>query len=310
MKIVILDRKTLGDDLDVESELLKIGELSVYDETSPEETLERVKEANIIITNKVILDKSILSQCTSIKLICITATGINNVDLKYAKENGIEVKNVAGYSTHSVAQQTFATLLSILNHVPVNDQYVKDGSYASQSLFTQIGAPIEELHGKTIGIIGMGNIGQQVAKIAEAFGMNIQYFSTSGLNHSQGYLSLSLDELLKSSDVISIHAPLNDNTINLIAKPQLEQMKSTAILCNMGRGGIVNEADLAEALLKDQIRAASLDVFEKEPIEHANPLMDSRINHKLVLAPHIAWASKQAREKLWKLTIDNIKTFI
>jgi glycerate dehydrogenase len=310
MKIVLLDRKTLGNDLDVEEELLKFGELICYEETASHQTLERVQEANIVITNKVHLTQEILEKSHQLKLICITATGTDHVDLTFAKKNKIEVKNVAGYSTQSVAQQTFATLLNLLNHVKNNDDFVKNGSYSDQSLFTNIGEPIEELHGKTIGIIGMGTIGNQVAKIAAAFGMKIQYYSTSGKNHGQNHPSVPLEKLLKTSDIISIHAPLNEKTNNLITAVELQLMKPTALLCNMGRGGIVNENDLAESLLKNKIKGASLDVFKKEPIDKSNPLLNKEISNKLIFSPHIAWASKQARETLWLLTIENIKSFI
>lgn len=310
MKIVVLDKKTLGDDIDVEKGLSAFGEFVIYDETAPTQTIKHLGNATIAITNKVVLSKEIIDACPSLKLICVTATGTNNVDLDYAKQKNIVVKNVSGYSTSSVAQQTFAMLLEISNHVNYNNNYVKSYSYSKQSLFTHLGPAIEELSGKTIGIIGMGNIGQKVAEIASAFDMSIIYHSASGNNLEQDYPHVSLPELMQRADVITIHAPLNKFTNNLITAKELEYCKPSAILLNMGRGGIINEQDLATALLQNQLKAACLDVFNNEPIEQKNPLLSKELEGKIVLSPHIAWASKQAREKLWSLTLENINTFL
>ncbi len=310
MKIVLLDQKTLGDDLDVTQELSSIGSVEIYPETFPQETIARLRHADIAITNKVVINKNVIDECPNLKLICVTATGTNNIDLDYAKEKGIKVKNVAGYSTNSVAQHTFATLLSITNSIGYYKNFVEQRKYSDQSMFTHLNKPIPELSSMTIGIIGLGNIGQKVAEIAQAFGMNIIYYSTSGRNSNQKYNRVSLNEVLEQSDVISIHAPLNESTFNLINKDTLSHCKENCILINMGRGGIVNENDLAEALRNNQIYRAVLDVFQSEPLTTNSPLLEEAIASKMIMTPHIAWASYEAREKLWALTIENIKTFI
>lgn len=310
MKIVVLDKKTLGDDIDVHEGLSFIGELDVYQETLFSDTAQRLQAADIAIANKVLITKEVMDACPQLKLICITATGTNNVDLEYANSKNIEVKNVSGYSTASVAQQTFSMLLAMLNHIEYNDEYVKNGAYSKQSLFTHIGPVIEELDSKTFGIIGLGNIGRKVAEIATAFGMSVVYYSTSGKNLEQDYNNVTLDDLMERSDIISIHAPLNDKTKNLITSKELAFCKKTAILMNMGRGGIVNENDLAEALTTDKLGGACLDVYDQEPVLQENPLLNEVIKDKVLFSPHIAWASRQAREKLWSLTLENITNFL
>ena len=209
MKIVVLDKKTLGEDIDVHEGLSLIGELDVYQETQPTDTISRLRGAEVAITNKVQLTKEVMDACSSLKLICVTATGTNNIDLEYAQQKNIQVSNVSGYSTDSVAQQTFSFLLSMLNHVSYNDNYVKSGTYSEHSLFTHLGPSIEELNGKTLGIIGLGNIGRKVASIATAFGMSVIYYSTSGANLEQDYPNVTLSELMQRADVVTIHAPLN-----------------------------------------------------------------------------------------------------
>jgi len=254
MKVVVLDKKTLGEDIDVHASLNFIGDLDVYQETSKAETISRLVNADIAITNKVVIDKAVLEACPRLRLVCVTATGTNNVDLEYAEEQGVIVKNVSGYSTSSVAQHTFSMLLSMMNQVRYYDEFVKNSSYSKQSLFTHLGPVIEELSGKTLGIIGLGNIGRRVANIGMAFGMNVIYYSTSGKNLEQDYAQVDLDSLLQRADVVSIHAPLNDLTKNLITEKELKLCKSSSILMNMGRGGIINENDLAEALLNNQLK--------------------------------------------------------
>ncbi len=310
MKIVVLDKKTLGEDIDVHEGLSLIGELDVYQETQPTDTISRLRGAEVAITNKVQLTKEVMDACSSLKLICVTATGTNNIDLEYAQQKNIQVSNVSGYSTDSVAQQTFSFLLSMLNHVSYNDNYVKSGTYSEHSLFTHLGPSIEELNGKTLGIIGLGNIGRKVASIATAFGMSVIYYSTSGANLEQDYPNVTLSELMQRADVVTIHAPLNENTQNLTTKSELRKCKKSAILMNMGRGGIVNEQDLADALRNNQLRGACLDVYEQEPPLHTNPLLAEDIKTKILFSPHIAWASKQARQKLWSLTLENIRTYL
>ncbi len=310
MKIVLLDQKTLGDDLDVTSELSQLGSINIYPETAPHQTIERLENADIAITNKVIINKNVIDKCSSLKLICVTATGTNNIDLEYAAQKNIKVNNVAGYSTNSVAQHTFATLLSITNNIEYYKAYVAQKKYSNQSMFTHLDKSIPELSSMTLGIIGMGNIGQKVADIAQAFGMSVVYYSTSGKNKEQSYPSLELKELLQRSDVVSIHSPLSEQTFNLLNEENLKFCKPNAIILNMGRGGIINEKALATALKEDIIFSAALDVFQSEPLSINSPLLSEAVATKMVMTPHIAWASFQARERLWGLTIDNIKNFI
>lgn len=306
-KIVILDGKTLGK-LDFDK-LREFGELAYYDTTKPEEVVERIKDANIVLTNKVVLNENNLKEAKNLELICETATGFNNIDIVYAKNNNIAVTNVAGYSTNTVAQHTFATVLSLYDKLSYYDNYVKSGDYAKSGLFTNVSKPFYELEGKTWGIIGFGAIGKRVAKIAEVFGVNVIYYSTSGKNSNSEYKRVDFKELLDQSDIISIHAPLNKDTQGLINYDALKNMKKSSILVNMGRGPIVVEADLAKALDEELIAGAALDVFEVEPIKEDNPLISIRNKENLVVTPHIAWASVEARVRLFEEVINNIKAF-
>lgn len=306
-KIVILDGKTLGE-LDFDK-LREFGELAYYDTTKPEEVVERIKDANIVLTNKVVLNENNLKEAKNLELICETATGFNNIDIVYAKNNNIAVTNVAGYSTNTVAQHTFATVLSLYDKLSYYDNYVKSGDYAKSGLFTNVSKPFYELKGKTWGIIGFGAIGKKVAKIAEVFGVNVIYYSTSGKNSNSEYKRVDFKALLDQSDIISIHAPLNKDTQGLINYDALKNMKKSSILVNMGRGPIVVEADLAKALDEELIAGAALDVFEVEPIKEDNPLISIRNKENLVVTPHIAWASVEARVRLFEEVINNIKAF-
>jgi len=245
-----------------------------------------------------------------LNMICAAATGVNHIDVEYANSKGIIVKNVAGYSTNSVAQATFSLILELTNHISYYDNYVKSGEYSKNRMFTHMGPTIIELHGKTLGIIGLGAIGQKVALIGKSFGMNVCYYSTSGKNYNNKYRRIELDELLRNSDIISIHAPLNDNTRNLITLKELREMKPTAFLINAGRGGIINENDLAQALDDNIIAGAGIDVFSKEPIETTNPLMNIKNKSKIVFSPHSAWTSLEARIELIKGIVKNIKEFV
>jgi lactate dehydrogenase-like 2-hydroxyacid dehydrogenase len=309
MKIVLLDAKTLGELKEVEM-LNKFGELIVYQYTKPDEVSERVGDADIIITNKVVINKNVMDQAKNLKLICVAATGTNNIDMDYAAKKGIAVKNVKGYSTDGVAQHTFALILYLLNHITLYDPYVKNKSYSNSNIFTHHAWPIHELASMKFGIIGFGAIGQKVAGIAKAFGAEVSYYSTSGKNTNTDYKSVSLDELLRSSDIISIHAPLNEATSNLLSLSELKKMKRSAILVNTGRGGIINERDLAKALDEEVIAAAALDVFEKEPLPEENPLLLIRNRDRLITTPHIAWAGVESRKRLLNGISKNIESFI
>lgn len=308
MNIVLLDAKTLGEDLDT-SPLESFGALTVYQTTSPEETLERIREADIIITNKVVISAGMMEEIPGLKLICIAATGMNNVDLDAAKHKGIAVKNVAGYSTKSVVQHTFAMALYLLEKMAYYDAVVKNGSWTESGLFTDVSHPFYEIAGKKWGIIGLGTIGQEVAKIATAFGAEVSYHSTSGKNLDQGYPHQSLEDTLKACDIISIHAPLNDDTYNLINETNLPYMKDDAILLNLGRGGIINETDLASELDR-RVLYAGLDVLEQEPLALDNPLNKVMHQERLLITPHIAWTSIEARKKLLEGIVENIKVFM
>ena len=308
MKLVLLDAKTLGTDLDI-SALQRFGELVSYETTSKDETAERIQDANILITNKVIIDASLMDQAKNLKLICITATGMNNVDLDYAAEKNIAVKNVAGYSTQSVVQHTFAMALYLIEKMAYYDHVVKSATWTKSSLFTDVSQPFYEISGKKWGIIGLGSIGQEVAKVATAFGAEVSYYSTSGKNVDQPYQEQTLDALLSTCDIISIHSPLNENTQNLISASNLGLLKKGAVLLNLGRGSIVNEADLAVELDKREIYAG-LDVLAPEPIEKDNPLMHIKNKNRLLITPHIAWASIEARQKLLEGIVENIETFL
>ncbi len=308
MNIVLLDAKTLGDDLDLSS-LEQFGTLTRYATTSEDETVARIVDADIVITNKVVLCANILAQTKNLKLICIAATGMNNVDLEAAKFQGIEVKNVAGYSTHSVVQHTFSMALYLLGKMSYYDTVVKDGTWSKSGLFTDVSHPFFEIAGKKWGIIGFGAIGQEVAKIATAFGAEIVYHSTSGQNLHHAYPHLNLEFLLKDCDIISIHAPLNDRTYELINENNLSYIKENAILLNLGRGGIVDETDLAFELDRRKIYAG-LDVLEVEPLSSTNRLKEVKHQERLLITPHIAWTSIEARKKLLKGIVKNIATFL
>ena len=302
MKIVFLDALTLGD---VDFDRFKdLGEVEIYEVTKENETIERVKDADIVVTNKVVIDKKVMDN-SNIKFIQIAATGMNNVDLEYAKKKGIIVKNVAGYSTKSVIQHTFALVLGLLNRVCYFDEYVRK-EYPNSEIFTHI-VDWFEISGKTWGIIGLGEIGRGVGNLAKSFGAEVIYYSTSGKNDNKEFKRVSLEELLRESDIISIHAPLNENTKNLLNKDNLNLIKNGAILVNVGRGGIINEDDLAE-ILKEKDIFVGLDVFSKEPINKDNPLL--KFKNKTLLTPHIAWTSKEAREKLMDKIYENIKNFV
>ncbi len=308
MKIVILDAKTLGDDLDL-SPLHNFGKVTSYQTTTPSQTLSHIGNADIIITNKVVINANTMDEAANLKLICIAATGMNNVDLDYAKTKDIVVKNVAGYSTQSVVQHTFSLALYLIEKMAYYDKVVKEGSWSKSKLFTDVSRPYSEIYGKKWGIIGLGSIGREVAKVATAFGAEVRYHSTSGNIREEIYPHQELETLLKTCDIISIHAPLNAQTENLISASNLPLLKEGAVLLNLGRGSIVNEADLAIELDKREIYAG-LDVLTPEPIAEENPLMHIQHPERLVITPHIAWASVEARRKLLEGIVHNIEDFL
>ena len=304
MKIVFLDAATMGD---VSFEPFeRLGDFVSYAASSPEEARERVADADVVMINKVLVNKELIDAAKSLKLICVAATGVNNIDVDYAASKGIPVRNVAGYSTDSVAQATFMHILSLIGGAPYFDHSVKSGSYSRSGMFTDPNWNWWELAGKTIGIIGMGNIGMKVAKIAEAFGMKVCYYSTSGTGHCKDYPCLPLEELLKVSDVVSVHAPLNDRTLNLLGAKEFAMMKPTAYVVNAGRGAIIVEKDLAEAVDSGVIAGAGIDVFVQEPIPQDHPYLKMKHPERMRLAPHVAWASVEARDRLVAMMAGNV----
>ncbi|WP_201352198.1 D-2-hydroxyacid dehydrogenase [Hydrogenimonas urashimensis] len=308
MKLVFLDAVTLGNDIDMDI-FDQFGDVVVHQMTRKEETIERCREADIVITNKVIVDKEVMDTCENLKLICVAATGMNNVDLAYAKERGIEVRNVSGYSTDSVVQHTFAMLFYLMEKLPFYDRYVKSRGWTKSGIFTSIDRPFHELRGKQWGIIGLGTIGREVAKVAETFGATVVYYSTSGKNHDPLYPRMELDTLLSTSHIVSIHAPLNEKTENLLDFVRLEKIPAGSILLNLGRGGIINEGDLVRAIDDKEIYVG-LDVTEREPLPEDSPLFDVAHPERLLITPHIAWTSIEARERLVAGIIHNIEVFL
>lgn len=304
MKIVFLDAATMGDVSF--SPISALGDLECFQTSDREEALQRVKDAEVLIINKIKVDKELVDAAPKLRLICEAATGVNNIDLEYAASKGIPVRNAVGYSTDSVVQMTFMMILSLVGRCRYFDDFVKSGEYSRSGLFTDVSTMFFELRGKRLGIIGLGNIGGNVAKVGEAFGMNVSYFSTSGTSHSKDYPSVDLDTLMSSSDIISIHAPYNERTAGLVGAEQLRKMKSTAYIVNMGRGGIIDEAALAEAIDGGWIAGAGVDVFTAEPLPADNPLLNVRNRNRLILTPHIGWASIEARERLVAMIADNI----
>ncbi|MDO9266911.1 MAG: D-2-hydroxyacid dehydrogenase [Sulfurimonas sp.] len=307
MKIVILDALTFGETL--LSGFYKLGDVDIFQTTLSEQTQDRIAHADVIVTNKVVITEAHISNTPTLKLICVAATGMNNVDLEAAKKSGVEVKNVSGYSTDSVIQHTFSMLFYLLGHSRYYDEYVKNGSYSKSQIFTDISHPFSEIKGKKWGIIGLGTIGRGVANIAKAFGAEVCYYSTSGKNSTKDFLHVELDELLKTSHIISIHAPLNEKTLNLLDYEQLLTCRSGTVVLNLGRGGILNEDAIARIVDEKNIYFG-LDVLKKEPMEQNHPLLNVKNRDNLYITPHIAWSSAEARDRLIAGVIENIRLFI
>ena len=308
MKIVFLDAKTIGEDIDL-SGFDALGEVVKYGFSTEQEARERSKDADVLILNKVQVNEQTIGEADHLKLVCVTATGTNNLDKEYLDKRGIAWRNVAGYSTESVAQHTFAMLFYLLEKLPYYDNYVKSEKYVNDVSFTHFAKAFHELSGMTYGIIGLGNIGRRVADIAKAFGCRVIYYSTSGRNSQPGYERVDFDELLEQSDIVSIHAPLDENTLGLMNKEAFAKMKNSAILLNVGRGPIINELDLAEALNNKTIAAAGLDVLSVEPMQEDNPLRGIKDSELLLITPHIAWAGVEARNRLMGIILGQIKEF-
>ena len=308
MKIVFLDVKTIGEDIDL-SGFDRLGEVVKYDFSTSEEVPGRIQDADVIILNKVQVNEQTIGKAEKLKLVCVTATGTNNLDKDYLEKRGIAWRNVAGYSTETVAQHTFAMLFYLLEKMRYYDDYVKEDRYINDTIFTHFAEHFTEICGKTWGIIGLGTIGRRVADIAKAFGAQIIYYSASGRPAQEGYEQVDLDTLLAKSDIISVHAPLNAHTEGLMNKDAFAKMKKTCIFLNLGRGPIVVEQDLYEALESDEIAAAGLDVLCQEPMSETNPLRKIKDSKKLLITPHVAWASVEARTKLMQIILDQVKDY-
>ncbi len=309
MKIVFLDAKTVGNVHNI-AKFKEFGTLQTFESTRPEAVVERIRDADIVITNKTPISREAMDQVPALKLICVAATGMNNIDLDAAREKNIPVKNVEDYSTHSVAQHTFSLILSLLNNPVLHHDYVRSGAYSRDHIFTYLGAPFWQLQGKRVGIIGLGNIGKRVAEIARAFGCEIVYYSSSGKDRHDRYRRLQLDALLRSADIVSVHAPLSDRTKNLITYDKIQLMQQHALLINTSRGGIIHEGDLAKATDDQLIRGAAIDVFSSEPLPADHPFMRVKYPERLLLTPHIAWASEESRTLLIDRICDNIRQFL
>lgn len=308
MKIVFLDAKSIGEDIDL-SGYEQLGEVVKYDFSTPQEASERVKDADVLVLNKVPINKETIGKADKLKLVCITATGTNNLDKEYLNSRGIAWRNVAGYSTESVAQHTFAMLFYLLEHLPYYDAYVKSEKYVEDRMFTHFDRRFSEICGMTWGIIGMGAIGRRVAELAKLFGCEVLYYSTTGKNNQLGYRRVSFAELLEQSDIVSVHAPLTAETENLMDEAAFSKMKKSSIFLNLGRGPIVSEEALAAALESGEIRAAGLDVLCAEPMSQENPLRRIKDSDRLLITPHIAWASLEARTRLMEIILGQIREF-
>ena len=309
MKLVFLDTKTIGEDIDL-SAYDALGEVVKYGFSTLEEIPERVKDADVLIVNKIAVNEQTIGTAKNLKLVCVTATGTNNLDKEYLKKRGIAWRNVAGYSTESVTQHTFALLFYLLEKIRYYDDYVKDEKYINDTVFTHFAEHFNEVNGKTWGIIGLGTIGRRVADIAKAFGARVIYYSASGSPAQEGYEQVDFETLLTTSDIVSVHAPLNEYTKDLMDKEAFAKMKKTAIFLNLGRGPIVVEQDLYEALETGEIAAAGLDVLCEEPMSETNPLAKIKDSKKLIITPHIAWASVEARNRLMQIIVEQIREFL
>ncbi len=309
MKLVVLERNSAGTDIDV-SCFEKFGEVKYYPNTVAENTAERVKDADIIMANKAPLNETTLKNAPNVKLICLLATGFDNVDLAYCKNRGIKVTNVVNYCTSTVAQHTLLLALALSEKLAFYDDYVKSGAYSAQDRFSNFDRAFYDLEGKTWGIVGMGSIGRRVAALAQAFGCRVIFYSASGKSTCTDYQRVEFETLLREADILSLHCPLSDRTRGLINKEAFAQMKDNAILVNVARGPVVDTQALYEALVTNQIAGAGLDVLEREPMAKDNPLAQIKDSTKLIITPHMAWASVESRTHLVEEVVKNIEAFL
>ncbi|MBR5535862.1 MAG: D-2-hydroxyacid dehydrogenase [Clostridia bacterium] len=309
MKIVLLDAMTLGDDISLDI-LKNLGECVIYGNIENELIEGALSDADVCVTNKKLLGKHNLEGCKNLKLICLTATGYNNVDVEYCRKKNIKVRNVPGYCTESVCQHTFALLLNLMESLSYYDNFVKNGSYTKSGVANHLAKPFCEIAGKVWGIIGMGGIGREVGKVATAFGARVVYAPVSGKSRKEAFEEVDMDTLFGESDIISIHSPLNEKTENLVNMDKIRLMKKDAVIINVGRGAIVNSHDLVEAVDEGLIRGAGVDVYPKEPPSEKDPFMNIKHPERFVLTPHIAWASIEARQRCVDIVGENIKAFM
>ena len=308
MKIVFLDEYTLGGaNLDA---IRSLGDYTGYTKTAPEEVVNRAKDAEVVIVNKVVIGEREMDSLPNLRLICVAATGVNNIDLVAAKERGILVRNAVGYSTHTVAEATLGSVLALLRQTSYYDRYVKSGEYSASGEWVNFDRPTHRLWGKNWGVVGMGNIGREVARLASAFGCKVAYYSTSGTERKEEYERMSLDELLAWSDVVSVHCPLNDKTRGLIDNEEIAKMKPSAVIVNVARGGIVVEEAVAEALDEGKLAGAAFDVYPSEPMPSTSPLLHTKDPDKLLLSPHNAWSAVESIENLVECIANNIKVYL
>lgn len=306
MNIDILDAKTLGFDISFDI-YKKFGNVNVFDLTMPEQVAKRIEYSDIIIINKIKLNESNLSCCKNLKLICIAATGFDNVDIEYCRLNNIAVCNVIGYSTHCVAQVTVSMVLSLINHLVEYDRSVKDMTYTFGKVQNILMPVYHELYGKTWGIVGAGNIGGQVAKIAKAFGCNVIVYKR---NKTDAYKCVDLKYLMSQSDIITIHLPLNEHTKNIISKDMISHLKKNAIIVNVSRGAVWDEEAIADALINNKISAMGCDVYSVEPMEKNHPFVKLIEYDNVCLTPHMAWGSYESRMRCMDEIANNIEMFL
>ena len=305
LHIVVLDRDTLVNrpfDFDFPHTL------SSYGTTEAHETLERIRGADIVITNKVVISAQAFAENPQLKLVAVTATGVNNVDVEAAKQNGTAVCNIRAYGNESVAEHAFMMMITLMRNLPAYQRDVAAGLWENSPFFCHLGAPMRDLNGKTLAIFGRGNIGKTLATYAQAFKMNVVFAEHKNAQSVRdGYVSF--DEAIRSADVVSLNCPLTPQTANMIGEAELQQMKPGAILINCGRGGLVDEAALVAALKYGQIGGAGFDVLTQEPPRDGNPLLKARLPN-LIVTPHIAWASQEAANRLFDILLDNINRFV
>ena len=305
LQIVVLDRDTL---VNRPFEFDFPHTLSSYGTTEAHETLARIRGADIVITNKVVISAQAFAENPQLKLVAVTATGVNNVDVEAAKQNGTAVCNIRAYGNESVAEHAFMMMITLMRNLPAYQRDVAAGLWENSPFFCYLGAPMRDLNGKTLAIFGRGNIGKTLATYAQAFKMNVVFAEHK---HAQsvrdGYVSF--DEAIRSADVVSLNCPLTPQTANMIGEAELQQMKPGAILINCGRGGLVDEAALVAALKYGQIDGAGFDVLTQEPPRDGNPLLKARLPN-LIVTPHIAWASQEAANRLFDILLDNINRFV